>query len=50
MGQKNIASGSYAIIYIGTLNIMKIICVLSISLRSPTYSGGYYFMNKFSGK
>ena len=50
MGQKMIAFGSYVMGYIGTTNKMKRICVPEIALKASNNSGGYYFMNTFTGK
>ena len=48
--QINIDFCFYVMVHIGKTNTTKIICVLEISLKAPNYSGGYYFMNIFTGK
>ena len=50
MGQNKLAFGSYALVQIGTTNTMQIRCVPAISLKVSNDSGGYYFMNIFTGK
>ena len=50
MGQKKIASGSYAMVHIGTTNTMKIKGVPEIELKASNDSGEYYFMNIFTRK
>ena len=40
----------YTMVHIGTMNTMKKICALKISLKASSNSGGYYFMNILTGK
>ena len=37
-------------VHIGTINTIKISCVQVIALKASNYSGGYYYMNIFTGK
>ena len=37
-------------VHIGTTNTTKSRCVPAIALKASNYSGGYYFMNIFTGK
>ena len=50
MGQKNTAFGLYEMVHIGTTNTTRSRCVPVIELEPSRYSGGYYFMNIFTGK
>ena len=50
MGQKKVSFDSYVMVHIGTTNTNKIRCVPVISLKASNDSGGYHFMNIFTGK
>ena len=50
MGEKKINFSSYVMVHIGKTNTMKIRYVPVIALKESNDSGGYYFMNIFTGK
>ena len=50
MGHRKLAFGTYMMVQFGTTNTMKSRRILEIELKASNNSGGYNFMNIFTGK
>ena len=50
IGLKDIEFGTYAMVYVGTINTTKIRSVTEIVLKTSNKTGGFYLMYLYTGK